>query len=148
MEAEYKFVANTAAEILWIQSLLRELGICPSSPPKLWCDNIGTTYLSVNPIFHAQTKHVEIDFHFVRDRVADKSLQVLFVPSSNQLVDVLTKPIVSKRFHDLCFKLNVRSPKLTLQEGINASSISYKEPQIQMDSKTIYDHEFDRDKKV
>ena len=139
---------QTLAEILWIQSLIRELGICPSSPPKLWCDNIGAMYRSVNPIFHAQTKHVEIDFHFVCDRVANKSLQVLFVPSSDQLVDVLTKPIVSKRFHDLCFKLNARSPTLTLREGINASSISYKEPHIQMDSKPIYDHELDRDKNV
>jgi hypothetical protein len=119
-EAEYKAVANTAAELLWIQALLRDLGIKLHSPPKLWCDNIGATYLSVNPVFHARTKHVEIDFHFVRDRVADKSLQVLFIPSKDQLADVLTKPVVATRFRDFCYKLHVRSPPLSLREGVKA----------------------------
>jgi hypothetical protein len=82
-EAEYKVVANTNVGLLWIQAFLNELSISLSSPPKLWCDNIGLTYMSVNPIFHAHTKHVEIDFHFVRDCVADKSLEILFIPSSN-----------------------------------------------------------------
>jgi hypothetical protein len=117
-------VVNTAAELVWIQSLLRDLGINLPSPPKLWCDNIGATYLSVNLIFNARTKHLEIDFHFVRELVAAKSLEILFIPSFDQLADVLTKPLVSKRFHLLCFKLNVRSPPLNLREGINAHKTS------------------------
>jgi hypothetical protein len=66
-EEEYKVVANTTFEVLWIKVLLHDLGVTPASTPILWCDNIGTTYLYVNPMFHAHTKHVEIDFHFVRD---------------------------------------------------------------------------------
>jgi hypothetical protein len=115
-EAEYKVVANTTAELLWIRALLLDLGIGLSSTPTLWCDNIGATY-----VFHARTKHVEIDFHFVRDRVADKSLNIRFIPSSDQLADVLTKPLVSKRFQLLCSKLNVSSPPLILREGINTT---------------------------
>jgi hypothetical protein len=117
-EAEYKAVANTTAELLWIRALLLDLGIGLSSTPTLWCDNIGATYMSVNPIFHAHTKHVEIDFHFVRDHVADKSLNIRFIPSSDQLADVLTKPLVSNRFQLQCSKLNVSSPPLILREGI------------------------------
>jgi len=74
--------------------------------------------MSINSVFHARTKHVEIDFHFVRDCVGDKCLVVRFVPSSDQLADVLTKPLVSAKFQQLCFKLNVRSPLLNLREGI------------------------------
>ncbi|GJV72928.1 gag/pol polyprotein [Tanacetum coccineum] len=64
-ETEYKALADTVAELTWIQALLYELGIRSSSTPILWCDNLGSTYLSANPIFCARTKHVEIDYHFV-----------------------------------------------------------------------------------
>ena len=87
-EAKYKVVANAAAELLWIQALLKELGVFLSSAPILFCDNIGATYLSSNPAYHARTKHIEIDYHFVRDRVASKTLMVKFLSSKDQLADV------------------------------------------------------------
>nr|GEW55044.1 hypothetical protein [Tanacetum cinerariifolium] len=68
-KAEYKALADTVAELTWIQALLNELGIRSSSTSILWCDNLGATYLSPNPIFHARTKHVEIDYHFVQEKV-------------------------------------------------------------------------------
>jgi histone deacetylase 1/2 len=80
-EAEYKSVANATAELMWIQALLRELGLVMSRPPSLWCDNIGATYLSVNPVFHACTKHIEIDYHFMREQVAKKALEIHHISS-------------------------------------------------------------------
>jgi histone deacetylase 1/2 len=68
-ETEYKSVANATKELIWIQALLREIGLVMRRPPSLWCDNIGATYLSVNPVFHARTKHIKIDYHFVRNRL-------------------------------------------------------------------------------
>ena len=67
-QAEYKAVANATSEIMWITSLFQELQII-SSPPTLWCDNIGATYLSANPVVLAHMKHIEVDFHFVRELV-------------------------------------------------------------------------------
>ena len=92
-EAEYKAVANATAELIWVQSLLRELGVSQAQPPVLWCDNIGATYLSSNPIFHARTNHIEVDYHFVRERVAQKLLHIKFISSKDQLADIFTKPL-------------------------------------------------------
>ena len=97
-EAEYKAVANATAEIIWVQSLLQELGLSQPQPPILWCDNIGATYLSANPVFHARTKHIEVDYHFVRERVSQKQLQIKFISSKDQLADIFTKPLPLPQF--------------------------------------------------
>ncbi|KAM3215020.1 hypothetical protein ACQJBY_067149 [Aegilops geniculata] len=91
-EAEYKALANGAAEAIWIDTVLTELGVTRQRTPILWCDNLGATYLTANPVFHARTKHIEIDFHFVRERVAVGKLEVRFISTDDQLADVFTKP--------------------------------------------------------
>ena len=106
-ESEYRTLATTTAELLWLQSLLRDLGIFLPSPPTLWCDNIGATYLSANPAFHARTKHIEIDFHFVRDKVAAKTLSVRFLSSKDNLADIFTKPTAFSHFSLMRTKLNI-----------------------------------------
>ena len=66
-EAEYKAMANATAEVIWVQSILKELGVKQDRVPTLWCDNLGAIYMSSNSVFHARTKHIEIDYHFVRE---------------------------------------------------------------------------------
>ena len=90
-EAEYKSLSNATAELIWVEALLGELGVKIRENPSLWCDNLGATYLSANPIFHARTKHIEIDYHSVRERVANKSLEIKFISSKDQIVDGFTK---------------------------------------------------------
>lgn len=92
-EAEYKALANATAEMMWVQKLMTELKIEHPPVARLWCDNLGATYLSTNPMFHARTKHIEIDFHFVRERVAQKLLSIRFINSADQLADGFTKPL-------------------------------------------------------
>jgi histone deacetylase 1/2 len=95
-EAEYKALANATSELIWVEALLRELGIKLKEKSCLWCDNLGVVYLSANPVFHVRTKHIEIDFHFVRERVADNRLDIKFVSSKDQVADGFTKTLPVK----------------------------------------------------
>jgi len=111
-EAEYKALADGTVEVIWLQYLLRDLQIHSVFAPTIWCDNLGVTYLSANPIFHARTKHVKVDYHFVRDRVTKKEIQIHFIFSHDQLADVLTKSLPTAPFTAFRFKLQVDPPPL------------------------------------
>jgi hypothetical protein len=106
-EAEYKALANATTELIWVEALLRELGVRLQEKPCLWCDNLGAVYLSANPVFHARTKHIEIDFHFVRERVADNRLAIKFVSSKDQVADGFTKALPVKQLDEFKRNLNL-----------------------------------------
>jgi hypothetical protein len=106
-EAEYKALANATAELIWVEALLGELGVKIQQPPCLWCDNLGATYLSANPIFHARMKHIEIDYHFVRERVACKNLEIRFISSKDQIADGFTKALPVERLNEFKRNLNL-----------------------------------------
>ena len=106
-EAEYKALANGAAEAIWVESLLKELGVSQQRTTILWCDNLGATYLTANPVFHARTKHIEIDFHLVRERVASGVLDVRFISTNDQLADVFTKPATRQMLDRFQSNLNL-----------------------------------------
>lgn len=106
-EAEYKAIADATAELIWLQVLLRELGITLQRSPTLWCDNIGATYLSANPIFHRRSKHVEVDYHFVRERVSSRQLDVRIISTKDQVADIMTKPLPRPSFSSLRRNMNI-----------------------------------------
>jgi histone deacetylase 1/2 len=108
-EAEYKAVANATAEVMWIQTLLYELGIQAPKKAKLWCDNIGAKYLSANPVFHARTKHIEVDYHFVRERVARRLLDIEYISTKDQVADGFTKPLAVRSLEMFKNNLNLGS---------------------------------------
>lgn len=107
-EAEYKGVANTVSEMCWIRNLLLELH-CPIKTATLvFCDNISLVYMSKNPIQHQRTKHIEIDVHFVREKVKLGQVKVLHVPSSLQYAKIFTKGLSTKLFREFRSSLTVR----------------------------------------
>jgi hypothetical protein len=106
-EAEYRAVANGVAEATWLRQLLLELQAPPSQCTLVYCDNISAVYLSTNPVQHQRTKHVEIDLHFVREKVAIGQVRVLHVPTTSQFADVFTKGLPSSVFAEFRSSLNV-----------------------------------------
>ena len=118
-KAEYKAVANATAEFIWIKSLLQELCIPLQRSPILWCDNIGATYLAANLVFHARTKHIEIDYHFVREQVKMKNLCIGYLATRDQTADILTKALPKNRFLFLKSKLHLL-PTLDLRGRVKA----------------------------
>ena len=122
-ESEYRSLAHTASELTWLQSLCRELHVTLSTSPVLWCDNIGATCLASNPVAHARTKHIEIDVHFIRDKVLQGTLEVRYVPTEEQTVDIMTKPLALSRFQFHLVKLNLSTSPFRLKGRVEAHSI-------------------------
>jgi len=129
-EAEYRALAATAAESVWLLSLLQELKFCLSQPPLLLCDNLGATQLSFNPVHHSRMKHIQIDIHFVRDLVAKNILHVQHVHTTDQLADLLTKPLSRQRTDFLRDKIGLSDGSPFLRGRIKESD-EIKSQQIQ-----------------
>ncbi|KAJ0624745.1 putative RNA-directed DNA polymerase [Helianthus annuus] len=107
-EAEYRGVANAVAETSWLRNLLLELKVPVKKATIVYCDNISAIYLSENPVQHQRSKHVELDIHFVRERVRLGQVRVLHEPSSFQYADIFTKGLPRQLFQQFRFSLNVR----------------------------------------
>lgn len=95
---EYKALANGAAEMMWHQNLLLELNVPVATAPTIYCDNTGATYLSSNPVFHSRMKHISLDYHFVRERVAYGTLRACHVHTKDQWADIFAKPLPHSSF--------------------------------------------------
>jgi hypothetical protein len=108
-EAEYRAVANGVAEACWLRQLLQELHAPLTKSTLVYCDNVSAVYLSTNPIQHQCTKHVEIDLHFVRERVAIGDVRVLHVPMTSQFADIFMKGLPTSVFLKFRSNLNIRS---------------------------------------
>lgn len=99
-EAEYRGVANVVAECCWLRHLLGELHVPLDQATIVYCDNISAVYLSENPVHHGRTKHVELDVHFVREKVAIGHIRVVHVPTRQQLADIMTKGLSTAQFDE------------------------------------------------
>lgn len=106
-EAEYHVMATTVSEILWVRWLLSELGVSINTPTTLFYDNESARHIAHNPVFHEHTKHVELDWFFIRGRVESKEVIPVWTHTRNQLADLLTKPLGGDQLKSLLVKLNI-----------------------------------------
>lgn len=99
-EAEYRGVMNAVAECSWLRNLLGELHCSVDKATMVFYDNVSTVYMTRNPVHHKRTKHIELDIHFVREKVAIGEVCVAHIPTSQQLTDIFTKGLPTALYTD------------------------------------------------
>ncbi|RVW16754.1 Retrovirus-related Pol polyprotein from transposon TNT 1-94 [Vitis vinifera] len=104
-EAEYRAMALATCELIWLRHLLQELRFGKDEQMKLICDNQAALHIASNPVFHERTKHIEVDCHFIREKIASGCIATSFVNSNDQLADIFTKSLRGPRIKYICNKL-------------------------------------------
>ena len=123
-DVEYRAMASTAAKLSWFRTLFKELHVYLHHIPVIWCDNVFAIALSANPVFHSRTKHLEVDYHFTREKVLRKQLQIGFVSGRDNFADIFTKPLPAPLFQFHRAKLLVDSSPISLRGDVEHSSSS------------------------
>lgn len=110
-------MALTCCEVTWLKSLLKDMGLTDLPPTLIKSDNQAALAIAANPVLHERTKHIEIDRHFIRDKINEGEVITSHVPSHMQLADMLTKPLGIKQQIFLLRKLGVSASTTTPLEG-------------------------------
>ena len=105
------------AECCWLRRLLQELHLSLAKAIIVYCDNVSAVYMTANPVHHRRTKHIEIDIHFVREKMALGEVRVLHVPSSHQYADIMTKGLPVQLYTDFTSSLGLRLAPPTITGG-------------------------------
>jgi hypothetical protein len=105
-EAEYIATGHCCAQLLWMRQTLRDYGYKLSKVPLL-CDNESAIRRADNLIEHTRTKHIDIQYHFLRDHQQKGDLKIAYVNTHNQLADIFTKPLDENTFSKLMNELNI-----------------------------------------
>ncbi|WMV34959.1 hypothetical protein MTR67_028344 [Solanum verrucosum] len=116
-EAEYRAVRQVVGELVWFERLLNELCVHCSLPIQIFCDSQAAVHIAKNPVFHERTKHIEIDCHFVRDKLQQGLITLHHISTDSQLADIFTKALTGVKHTTLLTKLSVNSLTSNLWGG-------------------------------
>ncbi|RVW16742.1 Retrovirus-related Pol polyprotein from transposon RE1 [Vitis vinifera] len=107
VKAEFRAIAQGMCEGLWLQKLLEELHITIELLIKLYCDNKAPISISHNPIQHDMTKYIEVNRHFIKEKIEKMTICMTYIPTREQLADIFTKGLQKSSFKDFICKLNM-----------------------------------------
>ncbi|XP_019069809.1 uncharacterized mitochondrial protein AtMg00810-like [Solanum lycopersicum] len=106
-EAEYRSLATTISELMWLLGLLKEIGTKIQVPFQVYSDSKAAIHIAGNPVYHERIKHIEIDCHFIREKLQKGLIKVEYIHTKEQPVDVLTKGLSRLQHEHLLSKLGV-----------------------------------------
>eukprot|EP00253_Pinus_taeda_P023654 PITA_23654 len=106
-EAEYVAAASCCTQLLWMMQTLQDFQIDCTPPVSILCDNTSAISISKKPVMHSKTKHIPIKYHFLHEQVLEQKVKLEYVPSKEQVADILTKPLPREAFEYLRKKLGV-----------------------------------------
>jgi len=121
-EAEYKGVAIATCEVVWLQKLLLDLGQLVDAHIVIYCDNISSILLANNPVYHVRTKHIEVHYHFIREKVLAKEIDLIHVNTEDQIADIFTKALSTDKLKRFKKMLGVLEVDLSLKGSVENSS--------------------------
>ena len=90
-ESEYRAMAIVTSEILWLIALFKTFGVHYTQPIYLYCDSKAALCIAANPVYHERTKHVEVDCHFIREKIQAGAIKTFHIPTRHQIADFFTK---------------------------------------------------------
>ena len=121
-EAEYRGAAMAACEVAWLWKLLADMGQSINAAVVIHCDNISSIMLANNPVYHARTKHIEVHYHFVREKVLAGEIDLVYVSTEEQVADIFTKALGTEKLHRFRSLLGVLEMDLSLRGSVEISS--------------------------
>jgi len=121
-EAEYRGATITACEVVWLQKLLSDLGQSVDAHVVIYCDNISSILLANNPVYYARTKHIEVHYHFIKEKVLAKEIDLIHVSTEDQVADIFTKALGTDKLRKFRKMLGVLEVDLSLRGSVENSS--------------------------
>jgi hypothetical protein len=124
MEVEYRGVTIVACEVVWLQKLLSDLGQSVDVLIVIYCDSISSILLANNPVYHARTKHIEVHYHFIREKVLAREINLIHVSTKDQVVDIFIKALGTDKLKRFRKMFGVLKVDLSLRGSVENSNLT------------------------
>lgn len=117
-EAEYQALCAATCEAIWLRRLLKDAGKEQKQPTSIKSDNQSTIKLAYNPVFHKNTKHIDTQFHFVREKIQSNEIAVEYCKTCDNVADIFTKPLARVKFELFRKMLGVQENPFSIKGGV------------------------------
>ena len=121
-KVEYRGASRVACEVAWLCKILTDLCVNVTHKVVIYCNNLSSIQLARNPVFHARTKHIEVHYHFIWERVLAGDIDLVYISTDEQVADIFTKALGAEKLRRFRTMLGVQEMELSLRGSVEMSS--------------------------